>query len=51
MIVKEYNEEFYRLNIKEGHIEEDAEKVARCINGLRHEIQDEISLLSLRNIE
>jgi hypothetical protein len=46
MTVKEYTEEFYRLNIRAGHIEEDAEKVSRYINGLRYDIQDEISLLS-----
>jgi hypothetical protein len=46
-----YKEEFYRFNIRVGHIEEDPEKVARYINGLRYEIQDEIILLSLRTIE
>jgi hypothetical protein len=51
MTVKEYTEEFYRLNIRVGHIEEDVEKVARYINGLRYEIQDEIILLSLRTVE
>jgi hypothetical protein len=51
MIVKEFIEEFHRLNIRAGHIEEDAKKVARYINALRYEIQDEISLLSLRNDE
>jgi hypothetical protein len=40
MIVKEYIEEFYRLSIRDGHVEEDVEKVSRYINGLRYEIQD-----------
>lgn len=51
MSVKEYTEEFYRLNIRIGHVEDDLEKVARYINGLRYEIQDEISLLSLKTVE
>jgi len=51
MFVKEYTEEFYRLSIRVGHVEDDVEKVARYINGLRYDIQDEISLLSLKTIE
>jgi hypothetical protein len=51
MSVKEYTKEFYRLNIRVGHIEENPEKVARYINGLRYEIQDEIGILSPRTIE
>jgi hypothetical protein len=51
MSVKEYTEEFYRLNIRAGHVEDDAEKVSRYINGIRYEIQDEISLLTLRTVE
>jgi len=38
MTVKEYIEEFYRLNIKIGQRERDEEKVAKYINGLRYEI-------------
>jgi hypothetical protein len=33
--VKEYNEEFYRLNIRDGQKENDDEKTTRYINGLR----------------
>ena len=44
-------QEFYRLSIRAGHAEDDMEKVARYINGLRYEIQDEISFLSLKTIE
>jgi hypothetical protein len=51
MTMKEYIEEFYRMNIREGHIEEDVEKVSRYINGLRYDIQDEINLFSLRIVE
>ena len=51
MIVKEYTEEFYRLNIRTGQRERDEERVARYINGLRYEIQDEISMMSVRTME
>lgn len=51
MIVKEYIEEIYKLNIKVGHVEENDEKVVRYITSLRFEIQDEISLLSLKIVE
>eukprot|EP00253_Pinus_taeda_P011709 PITA_11709 len=51
MSVKEYTKEFYRLSIRVGHAEDDMEKVARYINGLRYDIQDEINLLSLKTIE
>jgi hypothetical protein len=40
MIVKDYTEEFYRLTITVGHIEEDVENIVRYINGLRYEIKD-----------
>ena len=42
--MKEYTEEFFRLNIKFGHTEGGIERVARYINGLRCDIQDELSL-------
>lgn len=51
MFVKEYTKEFYRLNIRARHVEDDVEKVARYINGLRYDIQDKISLLSPKTIE
>jgi hypothetical protein len=38
MTVKEYTEEFYKLNIRTGHRESDDEKVARYMNGLRCDI-------------
>ena len=50
MIVKQYTKEFYKLRIRVGHAEDDVERVARYINGLRYDIQDEISLLSLKTI-
>lgn len=51
MFVKEYTKEFYRLSIRAEHAKDDIEKVAIYINGLRYEIQNEISLLSQKSIE
>ena len=51
MIVKEYTEELYRLNIRVGHWESDDEKVARYMNGLRYDIQDEMSMKTIRTVE
>ena len=47
MTVKEYTEEFYRLNIKAGHHKSNDEKVARYMNGLRYEIQDEMIMVTI----
>jgi hypothetical protein len=51
MTVKEYTEEFYKMNIRTGQREKDEEKVSRYINGLRYEIQDEINMMSVRTVE
>jgi hypothetical protein len=51
MTVKEYTEGSYRLNIREGHRESDDEKVARYLNGLRYDIQDELSMVTIRTVE
>jgi hypothetical protein len=51
MTVKEYTEEFYRLNIKGSHHESDDEKVSIYMNGLRYEIQDDMSMVTIRNVE
>jgi D-serine dehydratase len=51
MTVKEYTEDFYKLNIKTGQREKDEEKFSRYINGLRYEIQDDISMMSVRTVE
>jgi hypothetical protein len=50
MIVKEYTEEFYRRNIRSGCHESDDEKVSRYMNGLRYEIQDEMIMVTIRNV-
>lgn len=51
MTVKEYIEEFYKINIREGHIEDTLKRVVRYTNSLVFEIQDEISFLSPRIVE
>jgi hypothetical protein len=51
MTVKEYTIFFYRLNIRIGQREKDGEKFSRYINGLRYEIQDEISMMTIRKVE
>jgi hypothetical protein len=50
-IVKEYTEEFYKLNIRTRQREKDKEKFSRYINGLSYEIQDEINMMSVRIVE
>jgi hypothetical protein len=51
MTVKEYTEEFYRLNIRAGHRKSNDEKVSRYLNGLRYDIQDELSMLTIQTVE
>jgi hypothetical protein len=51
MTVKEYNEKFYRLNIRAGHWESDDEKVSRYMNGMRYDIQDEMSMMTIQMVE
>eukprot|EP00253_Pinus_taeda_P007772 PITA_07772 len=51
MIVREYTEEFYKVSIRAGQTQDIDEKVARYVNGLRMDIQDEISILSPKIVE
>eukprot|EP00253_Pinus_taeda_P018343 PITA_18343 len=51
MTVKEYTEEFYRVNLRARYIEDTLEKIERFVNDLRLEILDKISILSPKNIE
>jgi hypothetical protein len=51
MTVKEYTEEFYRLNIITGQRERDEEKVSRYINGLSYEIQDELIMMLVKIVD
>jgi hypothetical protein len=49
--VKEYIEEFYRLNIRVGQKENEEEKIARYINGMRYEIQEDINMILVITVE
>ena len=49
--VREYNEEFYKVNLRAGYVEDSTEKTVRYVNGLRMEIQDEISMISPKKME
>ena len=49
--MKEYTEEFYRLDIRSGHVDDDVEKIVRYINGLRYGFQDEISSVKFESVE
>ena len=49
--MKDYTKEFYRLDIRSRHSDDEVEKVARYLNGLRFGIQDEISFLKLDSEE
>ena len=51
MDVKDYTEEFQKLTIHSRHRELSKEKVARYINGLRFNIQDEVGMLKISSIE
>ena len=50
MTVKEYTKEFFKLSIRVGQTQGDVERVARYINGIRYEIQDEINFLNLNKL-
>ena len=51
LLVKEYTEEFYRLNIRDGQKENEDEKTSRYINGMRYEIQEEINMMSVSKVK
>ena len=51
MTVKEYTKEFYRLDIRSRHVDDDVEKIARYIYGSRFGIQDEISFVKLESVK
>lgn len=51
MDVIAYIEEFYKLSIRANHEEDEVEKMARYINGLRFNIQDELSLTNPKTVE
>lgn len=49
--VKEYTDEFYKLRIRVGRDEDEVEKVARYLGGLRFNIQDELVFANPRTVE
>lgn len=51
MSVKEYTEEFYKLDIKSRHVDDEVEKVSRYLNGSRTSIQNEISYVKKDSVE
>ena len=51
LTMREYTEEFYKVNLRAGYVEESAENDARYVNGLRMDIQEEISMISPRTME
>jgi hypothetical protein len=51
MEVKEYIEDFYKLNIRAGQRDRDEENVSRYINDLRYEIEDELIMMSVTIVE
>eukprot|EP00253_Pinus_taeda_P020127 PITA_20127 len=51
MTVKEFTEEFYKLNLQAGYVEDTLEKKTRFVNGLRGEILDEIGILSPQTLD
>lgn len=51
MTVREYTEEFYKVNLRDGYVEDTPEKTTIFMNGLRMEILDEIGILSPRIVE
>lgn len=51
MTVKEYAKEFYKIYLREGYIEDKIEKVSWYLNGLRYDIQDELSLVNPTGVD
>eukprot|EP00253_Pinus_taeda_P015748 PITA_15748 len=51
MTVREFTEEFYKLNLRAGYVEDTSEKTARFVNGLRGDILDEIGILSPQTLD
>ena len=51
LTVREYTEEFYKVNLRERYVEESAKKDTMYVNGLRIDIQEDISMISPRTRE
>ena len=51
LTVREYTEELYKVNLREGYVEESSYKASRYVNGLRMDIQEELKMISPRTME
>ena len=51
LTVREYTEEFYKVNLRDGYVGESTEKASRYVNGPRMDIQEEINMISPRTME
>ena len=51
MSVKESMKDLYKINIRVGHWESDDEIFFRYMNGLQYDIQDEMIMMTIRNVE
>lgn len=51
MTMREYTEEFYKINLRAGYIEDTTEKVGRYLNGIRYDIQDELCLVNPTGVD
>ena len=51
LTIREYTEEFYKVNTRVGYTEDESEKVSRYMNGIRMDIQDEMILFSPNSVE
>lgn len=49
--MKAHTDEFYKLSIREGMDEDEVEKVARYLGGLRFNIQDELVIANPKSVE
>ena len=51
MTIKKYNKDFYKVYTTTKHVEDNLEKVPRCINRIIFESWEEMSLLSPNSME
>ena len=51
MSLKDYIEEFYKLDIIFGYVDDEIQKFSRYLNRLRSRIQDEMSFVKVYSVE
>ena len=51
MSMKTCTERFYKIQIRSGHHESSKKKVARYVDGLKFNVQDELNMLKLSLVE